>query len=246
MSYTQHIIFSLLIFTIAGCALNSADTQRILQTASVVMGESQSGLSREEVVAGLKQALSKGADLAIQQLGQPGGFNNDKQYRIPLPAPLPEWRERLAVLGLSNELNKLELTMNRAAEQAVADAVPIFVDSITQMTINDALGILRGSPTAATDYFQRTAGAKLQTRFRSVVLNATADTGAAEHYDNVVTVFNRVRQLQGAPALPSLDEYVANKAGQALFSKIALEEKRIRAEPAARTTALLKRVFAPQ
>jgi hypothetical protein len=199
-------------------------------------------MSEEDVVKGLKEALSKGTQQAIASLGKEGGFLNNLDVRIPLPNELARIEKLLRQLGQDKYADQFVASLNQAAEKAVPEAATIFADSISQMTLADAKSILKGPDDAATQYFRKTSEAKLKERFLPIVQNATNNAGVTAAYKKLMQKAGPAAQFMGAGAT-DIDGYVQTKAVDALFKMIAAEEKRIRQDPVARTTDLLKKVF---
>jgi hypothetical protein len=210
-----------------------------------------SALPEEQVISGLKEALGKGVQHAISKLGQTDGFLKDVNVRIPLPESLQKVESGLRAVGQSQMADDFITTMNRAAEQAVPKAAEILADSVSQMTVADAKSILSSTNTAATDYFRRTSETNLYSAFLPIVKKTTEETGVTAAYKNMVSKmdFGGLRELSSLGGLTKakqsldVDSYVTQKAMDGLFFKIGEEEKRIRENPAARTTDLLQKVF---
>ncbi len=205
---------------------------------------SSSGLSDSRINAGLKQALSIGAERAIALLGRRGGFLNDKSVRIPLPGVLKSVGKGLRAIGQDKYVDQFETTVNRAAEQAIPQALNIVKDTVSNMTLQDVRGILNGGDDAATKFLHRKSGSSLHAIIKPIVAKATAQTGATAAYKNLMGkaggTFGGLLNTKST----DLDNYVTGKTLDGLFLKLAAEEKRIRKDPVARTTDLLKQVFA--
>jgi hypothetical protein len=228
-----------LCFWVAGCAT----TTELLEEITKASGAT--ALTQEEIVAGLRAALDKGVGHAVKDLGREGGFFQNVQVRIPTPESLQPIERTLRNLGQGPLVDEFQRTMNRAAEQAVPEAVDVLVASIRQMTFADAEPILRGHETAATDFFRRTSYTNLHQRFLPIVQDATAKTGVTSAY----------KRMTGHPAAAiisqtvlgqqpvELDAYVTSRALDGLFLKIAEQEKLIRENPVERTTEILRKVF---
>lgn len=210
-------------------------------------------LPSSDIAAGLKEALAKGTTNAINSLGRDGGFWNNSQVRIPLPGKLAEFGKLARQLGQGAKVDAFELSMNRAAEKAVPQVAQIFGNAIRQMTLSDARGILTGGDHAATDYFRRVAGPALTARIEPIVAKATDSVGVTQKYKaltadsggalgDVLGALNGQHGASGKRPL-NLDDYVTGKTIDGLFTTIGEQEKSIRDNPAARTTALLKKVF---
>lgn len=199
-------------------------------------------LSDEEIVRALKEALSQGTRQAIAQLGKPGGYLNNPSVRIPMPEHLQQAERLLRSLKQDRLADEFVASLNRAAEKAVPEAVAILGDSLAQMTLEDARGILQGPEDAATQYFRKTGSAQIRERFLPIVRQATEQAGVTSAYKRLMQRAGAYAQLMGGQAT-DLDGYVTDRAVDGLFKMIAEEERRIRREPMARTTELLKKVF---
>lgn len=197
--------------------------------------------SDADIGTALREALAVGATRAVQQLGQPGGYWQNPQFRIPLPKKLVKADVFLRSFGAGPRLDELHLSMNRAAESAVPVAAEVLSGAIRQMTLTDARAMLDGAPDAATQYFRRSSSEVLLARFKPIVAGITAQAGLAQQYKALLTSAGPLAVTLGAP---DLDDYVARKALDGLFVRMADEERAIRENPAARTTALMKQVFA--
>jgi hypothetical protein len=169
-----------------------------------------------------------------------GYFKNPK-IKIPFPPDVKKVEDKLRQIGLGSEVDKFILTLNRGAEDAAKEAKPIFVSAIRQMTIQDAWSILRGSDNAATEYLKRTTSAQLREKFQPVIASSLSKVNATKYYSDLVTQYNRIPFVEKVN--PDLNDYATTKAMDGLFLLIADEEKKIREDPVARTTELLKRFF---
>lgn len=224
--------------------LFTCTAQQINDTLNTVLGEG--GLTSGEIGNGLKEALRIGAKAGANELAEPGGYFNDLAYRILLPEEVRRVTDRLQVIPGFSDLEGVMLKkINQGAEDAAKSAAPIFVSAIRQMTIQDALGILKGQDNAATQYLQSTTYNSLVNEFAPVI-NSSLDKydankiwkDAAEKYNN----FPLTRQ----PVNTDLGAYVTERALEGLFQKVALKELDIRQNISARTSDLLRRVFALQ
>lgn len=200
------------------------------------------GLSADEMVAGLKEALNTAASIAVDQLGQDGGFLDNSLVRIPIPEKL-DWLEKgLRTIGQEEMADEFITTMNRAAEQAVPVALEQFQGAINAMTLEDAEGILKGGDDAATQYFRKHSEAGLREEFLPIVKKTTEKTGVTSSYKSMTKKVGAFGGLLNTKSL-DVDEYVTEQALDGLFAIVAQEEARIRKDPIARTTDLLKKVF---
>jgi hypothetical protein len=198
-------------------------------------------LSNDEIVGGLKEALAQGAERAVSTLGRSDGFLGNADVRVPLPGRLSGVGSTLRTLGQGRYVDEFEHTMNRAAEAAVPEASAILGDAIRQMTVEDARAILDGPEDAATSYFREVGEERLTTRMLPIVSEATSNAGVTSAYKGLLDRAGPAASLVGADL--DLDGYVTSKALDGLFFMIAAEEKRIRENPVARSTDLLKKVF---
>jgi hypothetical protein len=194
-----------------------------------------------QVAAGLKEALRVGSDTVVGQLGQLDGFNADPAIHIPLPKSFKSVQSALKTLGMSHLLDDLELKMNRAAEQATPKAKALFMNSIEQMTLDDATGIFNGPPDAATRYFQKKMTPQLSEEMKPLVDQALNQAGAVQAFDNVMGQYRTVPFVPDVKA--DLTGYVVEQGMNGIFHYLALEEAAIRQNPAKRTTELLRTVF---
>jgi len=197
--------------------------------------------STAEVVAGLKEALRVGAERSVARTARPGGFLDDPRIRIPLPEQARSVAQGLRAVGFAGTVDEVETAMNHAAEKASGQAMELLGPAIADLSIPDAVAILDGPDDAATAYFRSRTQDALRERYAPVVEKAMRDVGVYRAYDELLER-NRVLQLLADPRV-DLDRYVTDEALDGLFTLIGDEEKRIRTEPAARTTDLLRRVF---
>ena len=207
-------------------------------------GSAASELSQEQIDAGLKEALSIGAERAIEYLAQPGGFLNDTEVRIPLPSAMEKIASGLRMAGQGALVDEFETTMNRAAEAAIPKTLDIVKDTVSNMTLDDARKILNGGDDAATRYLREKAGPSLEKAIRPIVSQATDQVGATASYKQLTgSGGGMLGGLLGGGSSLDLDNYVTAKTLDGLFYKLAQEEKAIRENPMARSTDLLKQVF---
>lgn len=201
-----------------------------------------SSLSNTEIVNGLKEALQIGTKNSSQKLSATNGFFGNALLKILLPPEARQAEQTLRGLGMGNIVDKAILTMNRAAEDAAGQVVPIFVNSITSMTITDGINILRGGQGSATNFLKGATTAALTSAFRPIIDRSLSKTGATAYYGDVVRLYNRLPQVRNK-INPDLTAYVTERALSGLFITIADEENQIRNNPAARVTDLLQKVF---
>ncbi len=213
------------------------------------LSASLSSLSQDQVVQGLKQALGKGVQSAVTQLGHNDGFLTNANVKIPMPAKLHAVETTLRTLKQDKMADDFVNTMNHAAEQAVPEAAGVFGDAVKNMSIEDAKGILTGPNDAATQYFRRVTQTNLHAKFLPIVKAATDKTGVTSSYKRLTAAASGNGYLGsfGANLLNTesldIDVYITDKAMDGLFIMIAEQEKQIRANPMARTTELMQKVF---
>ena len=214
------------------------------KTISDALGGGGNSLTEQEVARGLKEALTQGIVKGAADLARENGYL-DSPYKILLPDEAAKIVDKLKVVpGFRNVENELILRMNRAAELAATSARPIFTNAIRKMTIKDAWNILRGDDDAATTYLERTTYSPLYNSFQPEILQALNEVNAVDYWEKAVNKYNSLPFV--SEMNPRLDDYVTEKALVGLFSKIEIEEAKIRKEPVARTSDLLKRVFSQQ
>jgi hypothetical protein len=201
----------------------------------------QQSLSSDDISDGLKEALRVGTANVVNSLGASGGFNLDPQIHIPLPRELRQVKKALGKIGMESMLTDLETRLNRAAEIATPRAKQLFITAINDMTLDDVMAIYQGPEDAATQYFKSRMSGPLAVAMKPIVDESLADVGAVKSYVEVMASYNSV------PFVPKVDadlgDYVVDKGMDGIFFYLAEEEVAIRQNPAARTTALLRRVF---
>jgi len=209
--------------------------------AGSVQALSLDAMSGKDAAGGLKEALTQGAGKAVTQLGRNDGFLGNPQVKIPLPAGLQKAEGMLRGLGMGKQADELVTTMNRAAEAAVPEAKALLVNSIQQMTVQDAKAVLSGGDDAATQYFRRTTAAPLAVKFKPIVVKAMARVKLAQKYDDFAGKAAKLGLLKEDDA--HLDNYVTQKTLDGLYLMIAEEEKSIRKDPLAAAGNLAKKAF---
>lgn len=221
---------------VAACgAVSSEQLGKILDTTG-------GGLDTETVVAGLKQALEVGTERTVASTSKFDGYLANELICITLPEALQEMAKTARDIGLGDQVDQFEVGMNRAAERAADEATEIFWNSIKAMTIADGWDILNGDDSAATAYLRKQTWADLHSRYLPIVRNKMSEVGLYQVYRSLVDAYAAL-PLTSAPDL-DLDAYITDRALDGLFTVLADEEKRIRTDPVARTTDLLRRVFA--
>lgn len=231
--------FVVIAMVVGGC---SAIDPRVLD--DLVRGpsaQSDAPLDEPTVARALGEALRVGIGRAVRRVSVRDGYLANERIRIQLPKELEKMATTLRRIGFSRQVDELEVAMNRAAEEAAAEAVDVFVDAISSMSITDAWGILRGHETAATQFFRQRTEDVLSGRFRPIIEHKMGQVGLARQYDRLSSIYNAL-PLVSRPAV-DLDAYLTHRALDGLFHELAEEERKIRRDPVARTTELLRRVF---
>ncbi|MFN4121848.1 MAG: DUF4197 domain-containing protein [Flavobacteriales bacterium] len=234
-----YLFVAIMVFSFA----NAQNTNNLLNNAANALGGNNRGnnLSNQQIVNGLKEALTIGSNNAAASASRTDGFFKNDLIRIPFPPEAREVQSRAIQLGMQQQVNDFIRSLNRAAEEASKEAAPIFANAITSMTVNDGLAILRGNDDAATRFLQNRTTPELQNRFRPIIKRAINKAQVARQWNPIITRYNRlpmVRQMN-----PNLEDYVLDRTLIGLFSLIASEEGKIRRDPAARVTDLLRSVF---
>lgn len=205
-------------------------------------GSNGGSLSNSEIVAGLKQALEIGAKNAGGKLSIANGYFGNQVLKILLPPEAKKVESTLRSIGMGAEVDKAILAMNRAAEDAASKAAPIFVNAIKGMSVQDGMGILKGGNGAATNFLKSRTSTQLTNAFRPVIENSLNKVNATKHWATVFTIYNKLPTTRNK-INPDLAGHVTDKALAGLFVTVAEEENKIRQNPAARVTDLLKKVF---
>ena len=198
-------------------------------------------LSRHDATAGLKAALDKGAIAAVASLGRPDGFWANPKVRIPLPDHLQRARTALKFMGKGDEVDALELAVNRAAEQAVPQAKTLLTNAVKSISVDDAKQILRGGDDSVTQFFKAKTAGELSERFLPIVRRVTDRSGLAQQYNALAGQGVSIGLIK--PEQATIERYVTQKALDGLYTMIAEEERKIRANPVAAGSDIIRRVF---
>ncbi|GAB3015569.1 DUF4197 domain-containing protein [Spirosoma pulveris] len=217
---------------------------KVLKAVSTATSGTAGGLTSSDIASGLKEALQVGISKGSDQASAVNGYFKNPLLKIAFPPEAQKVASTLRQIGLGKQVDQFELSLNRAAEDAAKKAKPVFIKAITSMSIQDAVGILRGQNDAATQYLRRTSGQQLVTEFTPIIDSTLKKNNATRYYADLVNTYNRVPFVQKVN--PNLTQYATNKAVDGLFILVAQEEQKIRENPAARVTELLKKVFSKQ
>ena len=234
---------SFILFAFLFASIISAQAQSPLDLLKkVTSGKSKDSLSTGDVVSGLKEALNTGISKGTDKLSATDGFFKDALYKILLPPDAKKVENTLRTLGFNSMVDKAILQINRGAEDAAGYAKPIFADAIRSMTLQDAIGLVKNGDTSATHFFREKTTDKLIAAFLPVIKTSLDKVDATKYYGDVITKYNNfpttIKKIN-----PDLAGFVTDKATAALFDLVAIEEKNIRTNIAARTTDILKKVF---
>jgi RNA binding exosome subunit len=228
-------LLAIILFQFIGCSELQQVVNQLPQGSTI---------GNEEIANGLKQALNMGIDKQVSKLTQTNGFFGNELVKIMLPEELQKVDKTLRDIGLSSLADEGLKILNRAAEDAVSEATPIFVNAVKGMTFNDAKNILLGSDTAATVYLTNATQTELYNKFNPVIKSSFEKVGADKIWNNLITRYNNIPLTNNVN--PDLTDYVTQEALNGVFTMIAIEEKEIRTKVSSRTTDVLKKVFALQ
>lgn len=199
------------------------------------------GLTNDEVIRGLKEALNVGTNNSSSAASKVDGFYKNPLIMIPFPPEAEKVKNTVINLGMQKQVDEFVMTMNRAAEEASKEAAPVFLNAISTMSIQDGFGILKGADNAATQYLQNKTSAELTAKFSPIVKNAIDKVEVTKYWNPIITTYNKIPTVEKQN--PNLEQYITARALEGLFKLIAGEEKKIRTDPVARVTDLLKKVF---
>jgi len=227
------LLVSVLLF---GCT-----AQQIQQTVGAVLGTTYGDPSEEEAGNGLKDALSAGITKGVGILSKTDGFLGNDLVRIPWPQEAEKIKDALLKLGMQKQVDNVTTSLNRAAEQASGVAIDVFIQAIKQMTFQDALQIVTGGNGAATAYLRKTTTAILTEKFRPIVDKSLGQVNATKYWSDATGIYNKIPLVK--PVNTDLTGFVTERALEGVFKMVEKEENNIRANPLARTTELMKKVF---
>jgi hypothetical protein len=200
------------------------------------------GLSNEDVIKGVREALKVGSQNAGDKASKLDGFYKNNLIKIPFPKEATQMKTTLVQLGMKTQVDAFEKQLNRAAEDAAKKAAPIFVNAVTKMTINDGLSILRGKDDEATQFLKKSTSTELSTQFKPIIKTSLQKVQITKYWNPLFSKYNKIPFVNKVN--PNLDEYVTEKAIEGMFKLVAEEELKIRKDPSARVSDILKKVFA--
>ena len=238
----KKLLFALLLIPMVSNAQLGGLLDKAKSKVSEVTGNKN--ISNADIASALKEALNKGVDEQVTKLTAVDGFYKNEMVKILLPEELQKVDKTLRSMGMGNLADEGLLVLNRAAEDAVKEATPIFVNAITSMSFNDAKNILMGDDRSATNYLEKTTSSQLYGKFSPVVKNSLDKVGADKVWATIIEKYNALPLTKDVN--PNLTDYVTSKAMDGVFTMIAVEEKEIRTDFSSRTSDLLKKVFALQ
>jgi hypothetical protein len=220
----------------------NSNAQLLKGIKNILSSSSKStGLTEQDAASGIKEALIKGTSESVQVVSKLDGYFGNPEIKIPLPPDAKAMAKKLRSIGMGKQVDQAIVSLNRAAEDAAQEAKPVFVAAITGMTITDAINIVKGNNDAATQYLQRTTSPELNKKFQPIIKTSLDKVDATKYWTDLVNVYNRIPFV--TKMNPNLTEYVTGKAIDGLFLMIAKEELKIRKDPVARTSEILRKVF---
>ncbi len=229
-----------LIIVVFTTAENKMEAQ-LLNDAKAIMGQNGGGFSESEAADGIKEALVNGTGNSVNIVSKENGYFGNPEIKIPFPPEAKEMESKLKSIGMGKQVDEMVLSLNRAAEDASKDAKDIFIDAIKNMSVKDAINIVKGNNDAATMYLKKNTSPQLNEKFRPSIKASLDKVEATKHWEELIKAYNRIPFVKKMN--PNLTEYVTGKAIDGLFIMIAKEEDKIRKDPMARTSELLKKVF---
>jgi hypothetical protein len=234
MKKTYFLVF----LTILG--IQNTDAQ-LLKNAKKFVNSNSKGLTEKDAADAIKEALVNGTNESVKLVSVANGYWGNPEIKIPFPAEAKEMETRLRAIGMGKKVDEFNESMNRAAEKAANEAKPVFIAAIKGMTVKDAINIVKGENNSATMYLKNTTSPELNSKFQPIIKTSLDNVNATKYWSDLVTVYNKIPLVKKMN--PSLTEYVTDKAINGLFIMIAKEELKIRKDPMARTSELLKKVF---
>ena len=220
--------------------LQTVDAQ-FLKDAKKLLNPRNKGLTEKDAADGIREALINGTGQSVKLVSVLDGYWGNAEIRIPFPEEAKDVESKLRNIGMGKKVDEFNVSMNRAAEKAAAEAKPIFVAAIKGMTVRDAINIVKGANNAATMYLKNTTSPELINKFQPIIKTSLDNVNATRYWSDLITIYNKIPLVRKMN--PDLPAYVTQKAIDGLFIMIAREELKIRKDPMARTSELLKRVF---
>ncbi len=230
------IIIALIIIS----GIQTADAQ-LFKKVKKFFNQPNAGLTEKDAADGIREALINGTGNSVKLVSVLDGYWGNPEIKIPFPPEATEMESKLRAIGLGKKVDEFNLSMNRAAEKAANEAKPIFIAAIKGMTIRDAINIVRGENNAATMYLQRTTTPELTVKFEPIIQTSLESVDATKYWSDLINIYNKIPFVKKMN--PDLAAYVTERAIDGLFIMIAKEELKIRKDPMARTTELLRKVF---
>lgn len=214
---------------------------QFLKDAKKLLNSKNKGLTEKDAADGIKEALVNGTGQSVKVVSIQDGYWGNPEIKIPFPTEAQEMESKLRAIGMGKKVDEFNVSMNRAAEKAAAEAKPIFVAAIKGMTVKDAINIVKGADNAATMYLKNTTTPELVEKFQPIIKTSLDNVNATKYWSDLITMYNKIPLVKKMN--PNLTDYVTRKAIDGLFIMIAKEEIKIRKDPMARTSELLKKVF---
>jgi hypothetical protein len=220
--------------------LQYTDAQ-FLKDAKKLLNSKTKGLSEKDAADGIREALINGTGESVKLVSVIDGYWGNPEIKIPFPSEAKEMESKLRAIGMGKKVDEFNESMNRAAEKAAVEAKQIFITAIKSLTVKDAIGIVRGQENAATMYLKNTTSPQLIEKFQPIIKTSLDNVNATKYWGDLITMYNKIPLVRKMN--PNLTEYVTQKAIDGLFVMIAKEELKIRKDPVARTSELLRKVF---
>jgi Protein of unknown function (DUF4197) len=231
-------IYFLVLIAIVG--IQSTDAQ-LLKNAQKIISSGGKGLTEKDAADGIKEALVNGTGESVKLVSIVDGYWGNPEIKIPFPSEAKEMESKLRTIGMGKKVDEFNVSMNRAAEKAADEAKAIFIAAIKGMTVKDAINIVKGQNNAATMYLKNTTSPELKDKFQPIIKTSLDNVNATKYWNDLITAYNKIPLVKKMN--PDLTAYVTDKAIDGLFIMIAKEEVKIRKDPMARTSELLKKVF---
>jgi len=231
-------IYFLVIIAILSIQITDA---QFFKDAKKILNSKTKGLTEKDAADGIKEALVNGTGESVKVVSVINGYWGNPEIKIPFPSEAKEMESKLRAIGMAKKVDEFNESMNRAAEKAASEAKPIFIAAIKGMTVRDAINIVKGADNAATMYLKNTTSPELIGKFQPIIKTSLDNVNATRYWSDLITIYNKIPLVKRMN--PNLPEYVTQRAIDGLFIMIAKEEIKIRKDPMARTSELLKKVF---